>query len=164
MVKRVKTSQTLQPPTFKNMAENEITKQQEQERTTRKKKEFLEHFEKSFGIITISVIKTGVSRRTYYDWIQNDSIFKAQCDEIEKFQMDYVNDKLIGLIANSNPSAIMFYLKTRNEKYKEKLELTGEIAVRAEFVNFTDEELIKMLTDAKKVEQDGDNKTTTESS
>ena len=143
------------------MAETE-TEQKERESTTQNKKIFLEEFEKSFGIITIAVLKAGISRRTYYYWIENDPVFKSQCDELEKFQIDYVNDKLIGLIAGGNPSAIMFFLKSRNEKYREKMELTGDIAVRAEFANISDEDLIKMLNKAKEIEENGDSTKETE--
>lgn len=131
------------------MEKTKLEKKEEQERTIKKKALFLEEFNKAFGMITIACVKAGIGRQTYYNWIDSDYVFKAQCESIDRIQVDYVDDKLLGLIVKGHAGAIMFYLGRRSNKYKEKLELSGEAALVAKYANVSDEELYKMLEAAK---------------
>jgi len=108
------------------MENQEKEKIKEWERTTRKKKWFLKEFNESLGIITIACARSGVGRRTYYNWIGKDSVFRSQCEYIERYQMDYVEDKLMMLILKGHPSSIMFYLSRRSDKFRDKVEVSNE--------------------------------------
>lgn len=139
------------------MEEAELEKKEEQKRTVLAKKSFLKAFEQSLGVIKIACDAAKVSRRAYYNWVRDDSVFAAQCEEVEDIQGGYVNDKFIELIAAGHAGAIMFYLAKRNIKYKEKLELSGEVTTRAKYADYTDDDLIKILADAKKFKQEQEN-------
>lgn len=80
-----------------------------------KKKSLLEALEKSLGIVSTACKKVGISRRTYYNWYNNDSVFKAAVDDINEMALDYAESKLHGLIKDSNVAAILFYLKTKGK-------------------------------------------------
>lgn len=116
------------------MENQEIGKIKEWERTTKNKGRFLKEFNESLGIIMIACAKSGVGRRTYYNWIDKDSVFRGQCEYIERYQMDYVEDKLMMLILNNNLPSIIFYLSRRGDKYRDKVEVSSEDAPRA-YVN-----------------------------
>lgn len=136
------------------MENSENNNKDEQRRTTENKKKFLEVFEESFGIITVACLKTGISRKTYYRWIEDDYVFKAQVDSIDTVQADFVNDKLLIMIADpkskGHAGAVQFYLGRRNSKYKDKLELSKDSDLIAKYANVSDTELYDMLEDAKK--------------
>lgn len=155
------------------MDELETEKKEEQERTTKKKALFVEEFTKSFGIITVGCLKTGISRETYYDWIRNDYVFKAQCDAVNEIQTDFVIDKLLIMIADSSnkghEGSVKFYLSRVSSKFKDKLELTGDSALIAKYANVSDEELYDMINKAKerldtltKEKENGNSESTTE--
>lgn len=80
-----------------------------------KKKSLLEALEKSLGIVSTACKKVGISRRTYYNWYNNDSLFKSAVDDINEMALDYAESKLHGLIKDSNVAAILFYLKTKGK-------------------------------------------------
>lgn len=136
------------------MNEIENTRKEEQERTTKKKKIFLEEFNNSFGIITVACLRSGIDRKTYYRWIEDDYVFKAQCESIDKVQTDFVIDKLMIMIADGDSKghagSVHFYLSRRSSKFKEKLELSGDSALIDKYANVSDEELYVMLEEAKK--------------
>lgn len=86
------------------------------ERTERKKKKFIEALREGRGIITYACQKIGISRKTYYDWYQNDSEFKMLADEVNDTTIDVVESKLLSAINEGNLTAIIFYLKTKGKK------------------------------------------------
>jgi hypothetical protein len=94
------------------------------ERTERKKKKFIEALREGRGIITYACQKIGISRKTYYDWYQNDSEFKMLADEVNDTTIDVVESKLLSAINEGNLTAIIFYLKTKGKKrgYVERTE------------------------------------------
>ncbi len=130
----------------------ETDKKEEQDRTIKKKKRFLEEFERALSIITISCARAGVGRQTYYDWINKDPIFAEMCKKVWRSQFDYVNDMLLGKIADGNLGAILFYLGRTGTKYRDKIELSSDVGVRAQCVPYSDEELFEMLRKARKKE------------
>ncbi len=93
-------------------------------RTTTNKRKFIEALDNNMGNIAAACKSTGVSRSCYYKWINNDPKFKEKCDFISESNIDYVESKLMTLIYENNPTAIIFFLKTkgRNRGYVEKLE------------------------------------------
>ena len=94
------------------------------ESTERKKKKFIEALREGRGIITYACQKIGISRKTYYDWYQNDIEFKMLADEVNDTTIDVVESKLLSAINEGNLTAIIFYLKTKGKKrgYVERTE------------------------------------------
>ena len=92
------------------------------------KNKMVESMRSSLGIVSNALTKTGISKTTFYRWIKEDEAFKAEILDIEEYQLDFVEGKLLKLINDENPTAVIFYLKTKGRKrgFVERTELTGE--------------------------------------
>lgn len=91
------------------------------------KKAMLEALKKSLGILSNALNSVGISRTTYYRWLNQDEDFKRSVEEIAEIQLDFVEGKLLKLINDENPTAVIFYLKTKGGKkrgYQETQDLT----------------------------------------
>ena len=79
-------------------------------------------------IIQVACEKTGLSRNSVYRWRKDDSVFSKKMDEALADGVALVNDmsesQLLNLIKEKNWPAISFWLKHRNDNYKNKLEIT----------------------------------------
>ena len=89
-------------------------------------------------------------RKRYYYWIKNDDEFKESIESISEKTTDFVEGKLIQLINELNPSAIMFYLKckAKNRGYIERTELdhsSKDGSMSPIYTTLTPEELKKRL-------------------
>jgi hypothetical protein len=95
------------------------------------KKEFLEAFKKSLGVVSTACAKAGISRQSYYNWIEEDLEFAQACKDVFSYQCDFVESKLFESINNGSDTAIIFYLKTKgaDRGYKEKLQLDNNISL-----------------------------------
>ena len=94
------------------------------EKFTPIQQKFLVAFDEVGGNVKAACMKSGVKcRQSYYDWIK-DEAFKAEVDAIKEENIDYVESKLMNLISQDNPTAILFYLKTigKNRGYVETIE------------------------------------------
>lgn len=85
--------------------------------TIRKKKAFLEAFEKFNGMVNAACQSANVGVSTYYLWRQKDAVFRAEADRVLSEQQVYVEDKLIQAIHSSQPWAIAFYLSHKHPSY-----------------------------------------------
>ena len=128
----------------------------EQERTKEKKAEFLKHLAEAKGLITSAVLKTGIHRSTYYDWIDNDPKFYEDCKKVDREQRDFVHDRFLGKIMNDDTACMIFYLKNKHPDYKQKIEISGELDTRAKFNKMSDEELVAALESARNMQKDND--------
>lgn len=83
---------------------------------------------KTIPIIQVACEKTGVSRNSVYRWKKEDKSFSKKMDQAMSEGVAFVNDmsenQLLVLIKEKNWSAISFWLKHRNDNYKEKIEIT----------------------------------------
>ena len=75
--------------------------------------DFLEELEKSLGIVTPACKAVGIERKTFYVWMKKYPKFKEAVDSILESQGDFVENKLLKLIRDENPSATIFYCKTK---------------------------------------------------
>jgi hypothetical protein len=91
-------------------------------------KQFFEELKK-VPIIQVACEKTGISRNSIYRWKKEDSDFSEKMDESLKEGVAFVNDmsesQLLTMIKEKNWSAISFWLKHRNDNYKNKVEVSG---------------------------------------
>lgn len=95
--------------------------QQEQERTTIKKKIFLEVLEKTKGIITLTCQEADVGRATYYVWLENDPAFKASVEAITRTKSEILEDKMQMLAYSGDFRALKYLLDYyKKSDYKEK--------------------------------------------
>ncbi len=83
---------------------------------------------KTIPIIQVACEKTGVSRNSVYRWKKEDNSFSKKMDQAMSDGVAFVNDmsesQLLTMIKEKNWSAISFWLRHRNDNYKDKIEIT----------------------------------------
>jgi len=93
-------------------------------------KDFLVELRK-IPIVQVACEKSGVSRNSVYRWKREDQKFSKAMDEAladgEALVNDLTESQLLTLIKEKQWSAISFWLRHRNPKYKEKIEVTSKI-------------------------------------
>lgn len=101
----------------------------------RKKKEFLDHLRK-IPIVLVACEKSGLSRNSVYRWRKEDKEFQKDMDEALLEGEEMVNDmsesQLLTMIKEKNWSAVSFWLRHRNPKFRDKLEVTAKSELREE--------------------------------
>jgi hypothetical protein len=91
------------------------------------KKTLITALEASLGVVTTACKKSGVDRRDYYRWMEEDPEFKEAVDKIGDIAFDFVESALYKQIQEGNTASTIFWLKTkaRHRGYSEKLEISG---------------------------------------
>jgi hypothetical protein len=91
------------------------------------KSRLLEALENSLGVVTTACKKANVSRKTFYQYCNDDPEFKKAVDDIENIALDFAESQLHKQIQGGNTAATIFYLKTKGKKrgYVERQEITG---------------------------------------
>jgi len=102
------------------------------------KEQILEALEMHNGIVSSACASIGLARSTYYNWLNEDSVFKAAVEEIQDVAIDFVESKLMEKIRGvsvmgkdsvydlpPSDTAIIFFLKTKGRKrgYVERQEI-----------------------------------------
>lgn len=89
--------------------------------------QFLEELAK-VPIVQVACEKTGLSRNSVYRWRKEDKVFEKKIDEALKSGVAFVNDmsesQLLTLIKEKSYQAISFWLRHRNDNYKDRIEVT----------------------------------------
>ena len=98
------------------------------DKTEQHKKAMLEALESSLGVVTSACKSVGIGRTTHYLWMETDPEYKKAVDDLQNVALDYAESKLHSQIKKENPTAIIFYLKTKGKKrgYVERQEITHE--------------------------------------
>jgi len=82
-------------------------------------------------IVQVACEKTGISRNSVYRWKKEDGVFLENMEQAMSDGVAFVNDmsesQLLTMIKEKNWSAISFWLKHRNDNYKNKVELSGTV-------------------------------------
>ena len=78
---------------------------------TKEQAEFLDVLEKSLGVVSLALQKTGVKRSEFNEWLEN-IFFKERFMDTRESSIDYVENQLMKQINDGNIQAITFYLKT----------------------------------------------------
>ena len=93
-------------------------------RIAHNKKKMLEALEKSLGVVTSASKIVGISRHTHYNYYRDDPEYAKKVDDISNIGLDFAESKLFSLIKDENPTAIIFYLKTKGKHrgYIERIE------------------------------------------
>lgn len=89
------------------------------------KKKLLEALEKSLGVVTAACAAARVGRTSFYNYYNDDALFKAAVDDIQNVSLDFAESQLFKQIQNGNVAATIFYLKTKGKKrgYIERTEI-----------------------------------------
>lgn len=79
-------------------------------------------------IVQVACEKTAISRNSVYRWRKEDSTFAKKMDKALADGIALVNDmsesQLLTMIKEKNWHAISFWLRHRNDNYKNKIEIT----------------------------------------
>lgn len=89
---------------------------------------------KTLGNISEACIQTGISRQTYYNWLKAHPDFAEEIGNIIEESVDFAESRLKQLMREGNPTAIIFYLKTRGKErgYIEYKRVESEAVVHPE--------------------------------
>jgi predicted peroxiredoxin len=86
---------------------------------------------KKVPIVQVACEKTGISRNSIYRWKKEDPEFSKKMDQAISDGVAFVNDmsesQLLTMIKEKNWSAISFWLRHRNDNYKNKINISGSI-------------------------------------
>ena len=78
-------------------------------------------------IVQVACEKTGLSRNSVYRWKKEDKKFSEKMEKALNDGVSFVNDmsesQLLTMIKEKNYSAISFWLRHRNNNYKNKIEV-----------------------------------------
>lgn len=86
----------------------------DQRRTVIAKKNFLNAYAKSNGVISRACEESGVDRKSVYDWKKHDDDFLIAMEMVIDTQIDYVESKLLDRIEEGDADQlIQFYLKAK---------------------------------------------------
>lgn len=98
------------------------------DRTEQHKKAMLEALEKSLGVVTSACKSVGIGRTTHYLWMDNDPEYRKAVNDLENVAIDFAESQLHQQIKGGNPTATIFYLKTKGKKrgYVERQEIAHE--------------------------------------
>ncbi len=104
---------------------------------------FLEQLRK-IPIVQVACEKTNLSRNSVYRWRREDKEFEKEMDEAltegEALINDMTESQLLSLIKEKNWPAMSFWLRHRNPRFKERIEVTtkseddGKISPQQEIV------------------------------
>lgn len=112
----------------------------------RKKTEFLDQLRK-IPIVQVACEKAGLSRNTVYRWRKEDQEFMKSMEQAlaegEELINEMTESQLLTLIKNQNYSAISFWLRHRNPKFRERVEVTAHIKAPKEELTPEQEALVK---------------------
>jgi len=107
---------------------------------------FLEQLRK-IPIVQVVCEKVGVSRNSVYRWKQEDPEFAKEMEKALEEGEALVNDmsesQLITLIRKKNWHAISFWLRHRNPKYRDRVEVTAKLQTPAEALTDEQEAIVK---------------------
>jgi len=91
---------------------------------------FLEEL-KRIPIVLVACEKNGISRNSVYRWKKDDKIFSQAMDDAlaegEALVNDMSESQLLTLIKEKNWQAISFWLRHRNPRFRDKIEVTSKI-------------------------------------
>jgi len=86
---------------------------------------------KEMPIVEVACKRAGVSRATYYRWRKEDKDFLKQSDDAMAEGVEFINDmgesQLVSLMREKSWPAISFWLRKRNPKFLDRIEITANI-------------------------------------
>ena len=93
-------------------------------KTAENKAAVIEALEQSLQSVTRACKAVGISRQTFYRWMETDPKFAQAVEDVSEQVKDYVEDKIIKLIKDNDVTTIIFYAKTKmkDRGYTEKKE------------------------------------------
>lgn len=108
------------------MSKKKSTKKTRKRKPMRgKKKLFLDNFVSKLNNISATCKHIGVSRQTYYDWINSDPDFKAEVDDLQEVIKDMIESAMFQKAIVQQDTSMLIWLsktKLKDRGYVEKQE------------------------------------------
>ena len=120
-----------------------------------RKKLMIQAMKNSLGNVTAACQEVGIGRDTYYQWYNQDPVFRKALEEISENCLDFYEGKLHELVDSLNPGAVMFALKCKGKKrgWVERQEIVNTEQISSDDIDLSklsDSELDKFLEIVKK--------------
>lgn len=80
------------------------------------KKLMIQALEKTLGIVTSACRLAGVHRSTHYEWMEEDEEYSSAVKSLADVALDFAEEKLLNLVEEKHPAAVIFYMKTKGKK------------------------------------------------
>jgi hypothetical protein len=127
----------------------EIPENSHLKRFDQNKAAMLRALENHLGNVTMAAAEIGMSRRTHYLWMAEDSDYAEAANELKNVAVDFYEQALHERIKAGSDAAVIFALKTqgRSRGWQERQELK----VEHNYSDMSDEE-IAALIEAKRKE------------
>lgn len=133
------------------------------DRQNKVREAFLEQLKRTPTIET-ACQRVTVSRATVYRWIKDNKKFEQKVDEAliegRTFMSDVAENQLFSLISERKIEAIRLYLSTHNQRYGNKLELSGALTTKDKPLTTEQKALIKKALKLSSLDNYGDRPTT----
>jgi hypothetical protein len=84
--------------------------------TKGKKKKMIQALEGSMGVVKTAVQSVGISRKTHYNWLENDLEYREAVRTVEDVALDEVESIFLDLIKSKDRACILYYLRTKGKK------------------------------------------------
>lgn len=117
-----------------------------QVRIKKQKEDLVEQLKKN-PVIQIACEKLEIGRATHYRWYTDDKEYARAVDtainEGVTFVAEFAESQLFNAVRNNEPWAVSMVLKAMHPRYKNKIEINGNIVHTTRELTAEDEELIK---------------------
>lgn len=89
----------------------------------------LEVYKNNLGNVSATCEKCGISRRTFYNYIQKYPAFAEEVDFVNERNIDFAESMLLKNIREGKETSLIFYLKTKGKDrgYVERIEQKVEV-------------------------------------
>jgi len=96
--------------------------------THAKKRAMIQALQKTLGIVTTACKQVEITRRTHYNWMNEDPDYAQAVNDVAEQAIDFVESQLFKQIREGNTASTLFYLKTKakHRGYVERQEWTGK--------------------------------------
>lgn len=86
------------------------------------KSRFIDNFSREEVRCNVSLAcdATGISRQTFYGWLEKDKQFSNVIDEIKAKMQDDMESVLVSRAVDNSDTALIFWLKNRHPDYKQQ--------------------------------------------
>lgn len=102
---------------------------------------------KKIPIVQVACEKVGISRQSVYRWKREDEQFRKEMEQAlvegEALVNDMTESQLLTLIKEKNWSAISFWLRHRNPRFKDKVEVTTKVGIDDEELTESQQEIVR---------------------
>jgi hypothetical protein len=113
-----------------------------EKKADKQKQDLIQAYKSTMGNVSLAVEKVGLSRTTFYNYINDDAEFRNACKDIDERNLDFAESQLLKQIREDNTTSLIFYLKTKGKSrgYVERQEITGKDGLKIFDVHIIDGE------------------------